>query len=1406
MVNLEEEDTVIAALQLSKRTPDISCKTRLDSHAISPVVGYNAYVVRDTGKTTNIAGFTNDLGSLKAVPIVDAVVMYECPFSMKKVLLMIHNAVYMPNNPDNLIPPFLIREAGIPIDDVAKIQCGDPSVENHSMYLSSVDVRVHFSLTGIVSYFSTSKPSREDLEDEAIDLINITPDMPSWDPYTDVYERQEERMLDFEGNMVEPLLRNRVIVDVESGESMDFENISEDQHISAIYKGNEYFEPLLVEDEADLDEFLVGDELSNALKKRLEAVKLAESLGAEKSEPDYVIGAMHHQDKPKGITPERLSKVFKIDIPTAKRTIEATTQRIKRQTDPSLGRNFSTNDRPLRYRRIKDHFFMDTFFATGKVGKTRRGNKCMQLFVTDKGFVFVVAMKDRSQVHKAVKLFLKHIGIPDALICDGAKEQVSGKTKEICDTFGTTLRRLEHATPWANRAELYIGLLKRAIKKDLLESDCPLKLWDYCAERCAKVNNVTAKDLFQLQGQTAEYHVTGTESDISNICQFGWYEWVYFRDKSPEFPLPHERLGRALGPAINAGNEMAQWVLTLNGEIIPRQTCRPLKTEEIHSPTEQRKRDAFDESIRHLMGDSLRNVVQPDDKNDDTYVFGDTYEPYEDEEEVARSIPESDNGAYDEKLFMELVLPNQDKMMNAKVIARTKDSSGHVKGEKHENPILDTRVYDVQFEDGTIKEYAANVLAENLFSQVDELGYQYQNLESIMDHRKDHTAITMDNMFVVDRNGKRSIKKTTMGWELKVHWKDGSTSWVALKELKESNPIEVAEYAKRHKIDTEPAFRWWVPYTLRKRDTIIAAVNQRVKKANFKYGIKVPKDVTEAIQLDKLNKNDFWQKAIQKEMSNVSVAFKILENDEKTPGGYSLSSCKIIFDVKMDGTRKARFVKAGHLTEDPDGSRYAGVVSRESVRIALTYAALNGVDVFAADIRNAYLQAAPSEKHYIICGPEFGIENVGKRAIIVRALYGGKTSGRDFRNALRACMTHLDFTSCLADPDVWMRKAKKADGTPYWEYVLLYVDDALVISDNGEAVLRNEIGKYFTLKEESIGAPSQYLGGHVSKVTLENGVDAWAFSSSKYVQESVANVEKELAKTGGKLPASAKAPLSANYRPELDMSPELEAADASYYQSLIGVLRWIVELGRVDITCEVSMMSSHLAMPREGHMEEVLRIFAYLKKNHNAEMVFDPSDPLVETSDFPRRDWEATEFGELEEELPANMPEARGLGMVMRAYVDADHAGDSITRRSRTGFIVYLQCAPIYWLSKKQTSVETSSFGSEFVAMKQCTEYVRGLRYKLRMMGIACEMPTLIYGDNKSVLANTTIPDSQLKKKSNSIAYHFVREGCARDEWRTTYINTHENPADLLTKPLPSGEKRVGFIRMILYHLFGGGH
>jgi hypothetical protein len=172
-----------------------------------------------------------------------------------------------------------------------------------------------------------------------------------------------------------------------------------------------------------------------------------------------------------------------------------------------------------------------------------------------------------------------------------------------------------------------------------------------------------------------------------------------------------------------------------------------------------------------------------------------------------------------------------------------------------------------------------------------------------------------------------------------------------------------------------------------------------------------------------------------------------------------------------------------------------------------------------------------------------------------------------------------------------------------------------------------------------------------------------------------------------------------------------------------------------------------------------------LQEYHNTEVIYDPSDPVIDEAQFALKDWASSEFGHLDgvEELPPNMPDPRGHGFVIRAKVDADQASESVTRKSRFGFLVWINTCLVYFLSKKQTSVETSSIESEF-AMKQCCEYLRGLRYKLRMMGISVNGLCYISGDNQSVLANTTEPGSTLKEKSQSIVYHFVREGVANDE------------------------------------------
>jgi hypothetical protein len=169
-----------------------------------------------------------------------------------------------------------------------------------------------------------------------------------------------------------------------------------------------------------------------------------------------------------------------------------------------------------------------------------------------------------------------------------------------------------------------------------------------------------------------------------------------------------------------------------------------------------------------------------------------------------------------------------------------------------------------------------------------------------------------------------------------------------------------------------------------------------------------------------------------------------------------------------------------------------------------------------------------------------------------------------------------------------------------------------------------------------------------------------------------------------------------------------------------------------------------------------------MKTHHSAEMVFDPSDPDIDHALLEHREWTTMKWEQLgmTKILPANMQEPRGFDCsAICAFVD--HATDSsaMTCKSRSGFLIYLNNMPTYWLSEKQTSVEPSLFGSAFYALKQCTEYY--------MVGIPYGEPTYyVSGDTQSVLDHTAIPELTLKKKLQSIAYHFVPEGCVQDEWR----------------------------------------
>ena len=161
--------------------------------------------------------------------------------------------------------------------------------------------------------------------------------------------------------------------------------------------------------------------------------------------------------------------------------------------------------------------------------------------------------------------------------------------------------------------------------------------------------------------------------------------------------------------------------------------------------------------------------------------------------------------------------------------------------------------------------------------------------------------------------------------------------------------------------------------------------------------------------------------------------------------------CRMVYAVKHDGRHKARFVAGGHLTKEPDNSVYSSVVSLRSLRIIILAAEMNKLELMAADVGNAYLEALTNEKIYFIAGPEFapfGLE--GHTLILYKALYGLRSSGQEWHKALSKTLKAEGFQPSIADPDVWMHKNKEKQ---LWEYICVYVDDLAIAMINGKEFL-----------------------------------------------------------------------------------------------------------------------------------------------------------------------------------------------------------------------------------------------------------------------------------------------------------------------------------------------------------------
>lgn len=928
----------------------------------------------------------------------------------------------------SLLCPNQARSNGIIVNDIPHHLSDHQDETTHAIEFPEENIILSLKLRGCISQITTRTPTDQDLElGTWLTLTSAT----EWDPYSPIFA-EKERLCQFE-----PSMNDQAIFALSSSSEGDSEYQPFPDH-----------------------EFLHAICTSPHVSYR----------------QPYDVAVTNTSNKRYGISKEELARSWDIGLSAAEQTLRVTTQKGIRNAIHPIHRRYRTRQAQLRYNQLGSRhgrFYTDTFFASVK---SSRQNEVAQIFTNDIGFMRVVPMRLKSEAPNALMEFIQDIGIPSHMHSDNAKELNQGKWKQCLTEYQIKHTNTEPHSPWQNRAEGAIRELKKHTVRIMAKTNTPQRLWDYCVTYVAEIRSLTSNDLYVLHGRTPLEMVTGNTPDISEYTDFSWYSPLWYYDEA-DFPASRRLLGRWLGVAHSVGQALCYWILQENGQVIARTTVQPLTKDELSMPTVHEQLTTFNSKIQQKLGDSFTALQEPAQQNqyfqdidlDEEAIF----EPMEPEAEM----PEADTFDVDTFLSAQVQLPKADGYERATVLCRKHDADGNPIGMANRNPILDTRVYEVQFQDGHVEDYATNVIAENLYAQIDNEGFHHMILNEIVDHRKLPSALPIDDMWITSHNGNQSMRRTTKGWELCILWKDGSTSWEPLRNLKESNPIELAEYAAANKIAHEPAFAWWVPFTLKTRDRIILTVRAKHQKRTHKFGIEVPTSVEHALEIDRKTGTDIWHKAIQKEMKNVRIAFEFLQPGGSIPIGYKWIPIHMIFDVKMDFTRKARLVAGGHRTDPPTSLTYSSVVSRDSVCIAFLLAALNDLDILAADIGNAYLNAPTQEKVYSTAGKEFG-SHEGETIIIVRALYGLKSSSAAWRAHLAGTLVSLGFISCLADPDVWLRPATKPDGTTYYEYLLAYVDDILVLSTNPQNIM-DGISSVYLMKDNSIGKPTRYLGADV---------------------------------------------------------------------------------------------------------------------------------------------------------------------------------------------------------------------------------------------------------------------------------------------------------------------------------------
>ena len=986
----------------------------------------------------------------------------------------------------------------------------------------------------------------------------------------------------------------------------------------------------------------------------------------------------------------------------------------------------------------------------------------------------------RKECHNlgALQDYIRKLGPPTCLVSDNAKSEIGVAWTTVLRNYMVKTRTSEPHHPHQNPAEPEWGRLGNMIKNVLRQSQAPIGLCNWVALYCCQINNHMSRR--SLKFRTPMEISTGHTPDISKF-RFYFYEPLWYFEPKIKLPRPNLLKCRYLGIAESCGDAMTYYVLTepddpaLKRQVLMRSVIKS-RRKDIGTTSEYVNDNPDMESFTVSLSEAITNEAQ-------TTSFS------------SEDVP--------------LLVPGE-KISDAADLNPTNSGEQDTSNQIEQQAELTT----VTTPDDSDEQLPTEINATN----------DAESFQAIVERM--HTDVDSDCQF---------RKIVNHGWTngtliMKAQYSDSIQGTFEIdtpfKKLKIDEPLPCAKYIRDY--ITEPRrgdrpLNDWADRTIKQHSQIARRMmsmeptwesptenhntslirsmlqtrlrrkikalrlrrngpsrNQRwIEKLNKeKFGIKIPNTAAEALNMDREAGNTKWYDAIKKEMDNLDRldVFKYHPPTKEFPKseGWQKAPLRMIYDIKNEDQRyKARLVIGGHKVDSTGYNTYSSQVDGLSVLLLLLTAQHSNLSIMTCDVSNAFVTAPNSEKVWAVAGDEFG-EKKGCKLEIQRALYGLAGSARAFADFFADTLIRLGFEPSRADPDLWIKKTSYG-----YDYIATHVDDVIVASKTpGEYMARIE--QEYALRNIETD-PSYYLGSRLKR--RPDG--KLQMNMEEYCKETIRKYESKHNITLKK----ENIPMPVDSKPETDTSEILDEAEHKDYQHIVGICQWLVIRGRIDITYAVSSLSRFSTCPRKGHHTLAKKILGYLKKYPKKGIVIDPTPPRI--SEYPNTPPEKfEEFGHqyhyFKEQHDSRFPTQTIPELDVTIFCDADHGHDLVTGRSITGILAFVGSTPVYWKSTRQTSVQTSTFGSEFTALKKAVEVAITIRYHLRSMGIKVEKPTKIFVDNKSVFLNIANPASTLNKKAIALAYHFVREHQAGGVIEALHIKSEDNYSDCLTKALNS--------------------